>query len=254
MAWFSFFKKKSPELLNERINLKLIGSDMHSHLLPGIDDGSKTMEESIEMILALKELGYQKLICTPHVMYGYYHNTTEKILSVFEQLKQELILRKIDIDLGVSAEYNFDEELLARLEKKDLLTFGNSSYQYLLFECSYFNEPVGLDALIIEIFAKGYLPVLAHPERYPYFASNPQVYADLKSKGVLFQLNINSLTGMYSKGVQQTATWLVEQDYIDFIGTDVHKIEHIHQLHHSFKHPLIHELATSGRLMNTGIE
>ena len=254
MSLFSFFNKKKVSEKEYNINLSLIKTDIHSHLLPGIDDGSKNMEESIAMILELKKLGFEQLICTPHVMFGYYQNSTEKIIKSFESLKQELAIRKIDIQLGVSAEYNFDEELLIRLEANDIISFGNSDYQYLLFEFSYFNEPNGIDSLIKNIFEKGYIPVLAHPERYPYFAQNKDKYVDLKNKGVLFQLNINSLTGMYSIGAKQIAEWLIANDYIEFIGSDVHKIEHVHTLNNAFKLNNLHELVDSGRLMNSGIK
>lgn len=250
MGLFSFLSKKKSPYLAHNIDLELVRTDIHSHLLPGIDDGSKSMEDSISMIVALQQMGYQKLICTPHVMYGYYHNSTEKILNAYEQLKNEVQKRNIPVTLGVSAEYNFDEELIARLQKNDIISFGNSDYNYLLFEFSYFNEPNGIDTLITEIFAKGYIPVLAHPERYPYFVQNRDKYIELKQKGVLFQININSMSAMYGLGAKEAAEWLIENEYIDFIGTDAHKIEHVLELNKAFKLKKMHDLVNSGRLMN----
>ncbi len=249
MGLFSFFKKKDKKEENG-IDLSHIKCDIHAHLLPGIDDGSQNMEDSIAMIIRLKELGYQKLLCTPHVMDGYYQNETKDIVALYETLKNELKARNVDIQIDVAAEYNFDKEFLKRIESDDLLTFGNDDYQYLLFELSYFNEPMGISDVVTKIKEKGYIPVLAHPERYPYFAETTSKYKVLKDQGVLFQLNINSLNGLYPGTAKITAKWLIEQEMINFIGTDAHRIEHVNLLDDTFKFTDLHTLVNSGQLMN----
>ncbi|MFT6717587.1 MAG: protein-tyrosine phosphatase, partial [Saprospiraceae bacterium] len=197
MGLFSFFSKKKDEKREHNIDISVIKTDIHAHFLPALDDGSPNMEESIKMIEGMKALGYQKLICTPHVMHGYYQNSSEVILKSVEDLKEAVAEKGIDIQLEVSAEYNFDRELLKRLDEDDILSFGNDDYRYLLFELSYFNEPMGLNELIVKIKEKGYIPVLAHPERYPYFSETREKYAALQAQGVLFQINLNSLSGLY---------------------------------------------------------
>jgi len=250
MGLFSFFSKKKNEKKAHNIDVSLVKTDIHAHLLPALDDGSPDMEESVKMIEGMKVLGYEKLICTPHVMHGYYQNSSEIILKTFKELKQAVAEKGIDIQLEVSAEYNFDRELLKRLDDDDIISFGNDDYQYLLFELSYFNEPMGLDNLIVKIKEKDYIPVLAHPERYPYFSGSREKYSALQSKGVLFQMNINSLSGLYPGGAKPTAEWLIEQGMVQFIASDAHRTEHVELLNESLKFECLHSLAESGQLMN----
>jgi protein-tyrosine phosphatase len=253
MGLFSFFSKKKDEKREHNIDISVIKTDIHAHFLPALDDGSPNMEESIKMIEGMKALGYQKLICTPHVMHGYYQNSSEVILKSVEDLKEAVAEKGIDIQLEVSAEYNFDRELLKRLDEDDILSFGNDDYRYLLFELSYFNEPMGLNELIVKIKEKGYIPVLAHPERYPYFSETREKYAALQAQGVLFQINLNSLSGLYPGGAKPTAKWLIEQDMVQFIASDAHRIDHVRMLDDSFKHVCLHELVDAGGLMNRNV-
>lgn len=253
MGIFSFFSKKKDILNDENINLNFVQSDVHGHLLPELDDGSQSMEESIAMIKALQQLGYKKLTCTPHVMNGHYQNTTREIKDAHLALTTELNKQGIHIELNVAAEYNFDSELIKRLDENDILSFGNDDYQYLLFELSYFNEPMGLDEIIAKIKSKGYIPVLAHPERYPYFSRNRKMYTELQQKGVVFQMNINSLSGLYPGDAKVTAEWLMENDMIQFIGTDIHRIDHVEYLEKAFKFQSLHDYVNHGRLMNQSL-
>ena len=250
MGLFSFFSKKKETKRADNIDLSLVQTDMHAHLLPGIDDGSQDMEQSIAMIDGLQKLGYQKLICTPHVMYGHFQNSTATILDTLGRLKQELLTRNIHIDIDASAEYNFDQELKERLENDDILSFGNDDYRYLLFELSYYNEPIGLDELISKIKEKGYIPVLAHPERYPYFAMNTNKYQELANKGVLLQINLNSLSGLYPGAAKMAAEWLLDNELVHFIGTDAHRIDHVERLNDALKSEKLHNFIEKGNLMN----
>jgi protein-tyrosine phosphatase len=253
MGLFSFFSKKKDEKREDNIDITLIQTDIHAHILPGIDDGSPDMEASIKMVEGMKALGYQKLICTPHVMNGYYQNSSEVILATHQKLKQAVADRGIDIELEVSAEYNFDSELIERLNNDDIISFGNSDYQYLLFELSYLNEPMGFDELVVKIKEKGFVPVLAHPERYPYFSSNREKYREMQAQGVLFQININSLSSLYPGAAKPTAEWLIEQGMVQFIASDAHRADHVTLLNDSFKHESLHKLVEGGGLMNGSI-
>lgn len=254
MGLFSFFKKKKAIKLDHPISIFQVGTDIHAHFLPGLDDGAANMDSSIQMIREMANLGYKKLICTPHVMFGHYQNSTASILACLDELKKRIAEEKIEINIAASAEYNFDQELMRRIEQDDLLTFGNESYRFLLFELSYFNEPMGLPELVAKIKAKGISPLLAHPERYPYFADQRHKYKELKDMGVLFQININSLSGLYPGGAADTAAWLIDQEMVEFIGSDAHRIDHVQLLRESLKWEKLHQLVNSGKLMNQYIE
>jgi protein-tyrosine phosphatase len=213
--------KKADEELRTKPDLKV---DIHSHLLPGIDDGARTLEESLQMLTALSALGYRLVVTTPHVMADTYNNSTQKILQSLALLQKEAHQQKIDIDIRVAAEYYMDEELLARVKSNDILTIGS---RYLLFETSYFTKPNNFDELLYEIQAKGYEPLLAHPERYRYIEEPFSDYHQLKEKGVLFQLDLNSLSGHYGKSAQKKAHYLIENHMIDFVGSDAHRAKQI---------------------------
>lgn len=237
------FKKKITPLKD----LSALKTDIHSHLIPGIDDGAKTMEESIELIQELYKLGFRKLIITPHIMSDYFRNTPEIITHGLEQLRGELKNQQIDIEIEAAAEYYFDFEFLSKVEQGNLLTFGDN---YLLFELSYFSPPELLYDVIFKLQTSGYKPILAHPERYSYWHNNFDAFTKLKDKGVLFQLNINSLTGIYSHRTQKVAEQLVKRGMIDFVGTDTHNNESIKALNKALSNKYLIELLESGDLMN----
>jgi len=211
----SIFEKKSKDYKPEHYTI-----DLHSHLIPGIDDGVKTLDESIQIIQGIKNLGFNKIITTPHIMAHRFLNTKEIILDGCEKLKQELKNRNIDIELIASAEYYFDENFLELIENDDLLYFGKD--KYVLFELSYTNKPFGLEQTIFNLLSKGYRPILAHPERYSYFSSNFSKYDKLKQSGVRFQINLNSLIGFYGKKPKAAAKYLSDNGLIDFVGSDIH--------------------------------
>lgn len=250
MGLFSFFSKKKETKRAYNIDLNQVQIDMHAHLLPGIDDGSQNMEQSVNMIEGLRDLGYKKLICTPHVMYGHFQNSTSTILETLGKLKEELKRKNIDIQIEASAEYNVDQELMERLDNNDILSFGNEDYRYLLFELSYYNEPVGLNEVIAKIKEKGYIPVLAHPERYPYFAQKTGKYQELANNGVLLQINLNSLSGLYPGTAKMAAEWLLDNELVHFIGTDAHREDHVKLLNEAFKSEKLHSFLEKGNLMN----
>ncbi|MFN6943723.1 MAG: tyrosine-protein phosphatase [Cytophagaceae bacterium] len=199
---------------------------MHSHLLPGLDDGAETLEDSMELIREFVNLGFKKLITTPHIMGDFYKNTPEGIHEKLNLVREQIKKENLDISLDAAAEYYLDEWFIKKLDKpENLLSFGN---KYLLFETSYINEPVHLDEAIFQIKSSGFQPVLAHPERYTYLYSDFKKFIALFEKGIYFQLNLNSLSGYYSKTAQIYAQKLVDNNMVNFVGTDCHGIRHMH--------------------------
>ena len=203
-------------------------TDMHSHLLPGLDDGAETMAHSLELLRELRDLGFKKLIMTPHVMGDFYKNTPEGIRAALTELRAAAAAAGLaDVQLECAAEYYLDEWLGQKLAAgTELLSFGGER-NYLLFETSYMNEPFNLQATIFELKAAGYRPVLAHPERYTYFYGRLAEIRKLREEyGVLLQLNLNSLAGYYSPAARRVAEQLIDERLIDFVGTDTHHLRH----------------------------
>jgi len=198
--------------------------DIHSHLLPGIDDGVKTLKESIEIIKRFKSLGYQRLITTPHIFSDIYPNTIEIIQEKLYIVQNELKKESIDIVIEASAEYYLDMKFLELIEDDELLPFKGN---YILFETPCTSKLIILDVAIKNIINKGYIPVLAHPERYSYlYSDNLERYKELKRMGVLFQVNLKSLQS-HSKSMRKTALKLIKAGLVDFIGSDVHRMRDI---------------------------
>jgi protein-tyrosine phosphatase len=215
---FDWFKKKST------FNQPLL-VDMHSHLLPGIDDGAKTIEESEELIRSFSALGYKKLITTPHVMSDAYRNTPEIIFQKLGDVRSMLKEKNIQVELEAAAEYYLDEAFFEMVTKdQPLLTFGKN---YLLFETNFLTEPFQLKEFIFKAITKGYKVILAHPERYLYLQTNFSKIEDLLSRGVLLQLNMSSISGYYSKEAQRTAFKLIDRGWVHWLGSDCHNINHL---------------------------
>jgi protein-tyrosine phosphatase len=215
---FNWFRK------NKISSLPPLKVDMHSHLLPGLDDGVSTFEEAEEIILRFMELGYSRIITTPHVMSDAYRNTPAGINQKLEELKKYLVQKKMDIEVSAAAEYYLDESLFKMVETgQPLLTFGE---KYLLFETNFITEPFTLKEFIFLATTKGYKLILAHPERYLYLQNNLDKVQDLLDRGVLLQMNISSLTGYYSRPVQQMAFKLIDHGMIHWLGSDCHHLQH----------------------------
>lgn len=222
---FSFFSRSKKSV---RVPF---ASDLHSHLLPGLDDGVKTFDEAVRVINILQELGFQRAITTPHVMSDSYRNTTEGIISKQNELNTFLKKSNISFEVNAAAEYYLDEVLLERIESGyPLLTFGKN---YLLFETNYLTEPYILKDFIFRATTKGYLPVLAHPERYHFMTLAKA--EDLVDRGVLLQANLLSLCGYYAKPIQRMVEKLIEKKWIHFLGSDCHNLEHATKLADAFR-------------------
>src|SRR3989304_2304283 len=160
-----------------------VTTDMHSHLIPGIDDGAKTTEDSIRLIQGLQTLGYARLITTPHITGDHYKNTPEIILTGLNALQQVLAERKIEVSLHAAAEYFLDEWFLKKLQQGKLLSFGSENY--VLVETGFLNKPANFTQIISEIKSAGYKPILAHPERYLYLYDDFNHYFRLRESGIL---------------------------------------------------------------------
>lgn len=193
-------------------------ADMHSHLIPGIDDGVKTNQQALETIRKMMDLGYEKFVTTPHIMSDTYPNTPEEIREGLSSLNDFLTSANVGVEVTAAAEYYLDEYTMKAVnEPEPMMTFGD---KYLLFETNYLSEPFILKEFVFAATSKGYKPVLAHPERYQYMTMEKA--QDLVDRGVLLQLNLLSLSGFYMKPVQKLAEKLVENKMIRFIGSDCH--------------------------------
>lgn len=220
-----FFLKKKKIELSDFFTSHFV--DIHSHLLPGIDDGAKDLEKSIELIKTMRSYGIKNFITTPHVLGNVYPNSSSVILEKLEEVKAEIKKQNLDVKISAAAEYMLDENFSELLEKDDILTLKDN---YILVEMSYFNAPLNLYEVLFEIQLKGYKPILAHPERYNFFHNDFESYYKLKKQGCLFQLNLLSLTPQYGKNVQQIAQKLLKLGMIDFVGTDTHHSQHLELL------------------------
>ena len=217
---FSFLFGKS-EKSSGSFDYSSIVVDMHSHVLPGIDDGAKTPEDSVELIKKMMELGIKKVIATPHIMIDFYRNTPETIGNALTILKAELVKQGIDIPVEAAAEHYFDETFEARVENGPIMTMGDN---HVLFEFSFINQPPNTYSVIQKLHDKGYKPILAHPERYQYL--DLDMLRNLHSWGLDFQLNTISLTGYYGKEITKMAEDLVDNRLLDFISSDMHHLRH----------------------------
>ena len=208
----SFFKKQ-----NQRANIPL-KTDIHSHLLAGLDDGVKSWNEAERIVRTLQEIGIERIITTPHIMSDTYPNQPAIILQKANELRRLLAQKKLSIELQAAAEYYLDETVYSKLiQKEPLLTFGE---RYLLFETNFISEPYLLKDFIFQGSAQGYRLVLAHPERYGYMTLAKA--EDLRNRGVLFQVNTLSIVGYYSKPIQKFAHQLIERGWVEFLGSDCH--------------------------------
>lgn len=216
----SFFKK-TPKLTFAEI-LKV---DIHSHLIPGIDDGSPDMNTSISFLENLLELGYKKVITTPHIMTDFHPNNSKIILDGLAALKVELKKKNIKIEVEAAAEYFLDTHFEKLIIDNDILSFGTK--KYVLFEMSFISPSPNFEDTIFNLLTKGYTPILAHPERYNYWHENNRIFPYIRELGCLMQINIPSLLGYYGKPTKNLAYSLIKAGYIDFLGTDMHHDRHL---------------------------
>ena len=242
MIMFSFFKKE-----NKQNKGPFLEIDLHSHLIPGIDDGSRSMDESLTLLKGMQDLGYKEVITTPHIMADTYRNTPETIKTGLKQLRDASLTNGIDIAIEAAAEYYLDDGFHDLLNKGEMLTLHEN---YLLFETSYIAKPLYMEEMIFEISSAGYKPVLAHPERYRYIKDPQKEFERLKELGVFFQVNLNSFGGHYGRSAQIHADFLSKNGFIDFLGSDVHHIKHVNTLSDIFYSNAYKKIFTHNTILN----
>lgn len=242
--WFEKNKQVDP------IDFGKIRVDMHSHLIPGIDDGAPDVAVAIDLVRGLETLGYKKLITTPHVMSDFYRNTSDDIKRGEELMRKELAGAGVNVGLQAAAEYYCDDHFESLIARKDLLTFGDN---YVLFELPFAQPSSNMKNAIFEMQMAGYKPILAHPERYGYWHTDFEQYQSLVDKDVLLQLNINSLNGVYSPTVKKTAMRLLDEGLISFVGTDCHHHGHLESLTESSRNPSLHTALEKGQILNASL-
>ncbi len=245
---FSIFKKKK----TVTVDLSALEADMHSHLLPGIDDGSPDLATSLELIKGLQELGFQRLVTTPHILWDMYRNEAAGIQALLESLQGPVHENGLTVKLKAAAEYYLDEHFDSLLANDTpLLTIKDN---WVLVEFSFVIAPIDLKQKLFNLQIKGYQPVLAHPERYNYLQNQKHLYDEFRDAGCLFQVNLLSLSGYYGKAPQELALYFLKKKYVDLLGTDLHHARHLNALRSSpqlMDH--VHSLLDSGKLLNPGL-
>ncbi len=220
---FNLFKKKDALITSSNFNW--LFQDIHSHLLPGIDDGSPDVDTSIHLLRGLSQAGIHDFICTPHIISDMYRNTPETISKALSILEEACAANNLNVKLSAAAEYMVDDGFISKLENGEkLLTLEKN---YLLIEFPYYTLPSRLSEITFQILSNNYNPVLAHPERYHYYHKDFEVFFKLKEAGFLLQVNLLSITGYYGKLVAKAAKFILENDLASFVGTDLHHENHL---------------------------
>jgi tyrosine-protein phosphatase YwqE len=229
--------------------------DVHCHLLPAVDEGPKTVQESLVLIQQLFQLGFRKLILTPHIMEGFYPNSVEHIKAQVVLLREQLLAHNIEVEIVAGAEYYLDQQFLRLLlGKHEMLYFkGTNANKYILFETQHLHEPKQLFECIKRIHRRGFIAVLAHPERYHYLQHNRILVHQLFKLGVLFQVNINSFSGYYGNASRELAEYLSVAKMIHFLATDCHKKEHIEMLQKTMNSTIYPTLLAAKTVLNNQI-
>lgn len=224
---------------SKEINLSPIGLDLHSHLIPGIDDGVETIEQAVDMLTKMQELGYTKAITTPHVMWDMYKNTPDTILNGLADIRLAARKAGLTIEVDAAAEYFIDEHFVSMLTNGDrILTLPGNR---VLVELPYSTQLMNTSETLFYIIEKGYRPVLAHPERYTYFYSDPSIYKKLCDQGCELQVNMLSLGSYYGEKVHKMAVTLLKQGLITYIGTDAHRYQHLDLINKTDKGGWLHK-------------
>jgi len=214
---FSFFKKKAPVVSD----INWLGVDIHSHILPGIDDGSKDLNQSLSYVRQMQELGFESLYCTPHIYTELYPNTAETIFPALQSVKDGLIAENLTIPVGAAAEHMVDYSFEV---SDNHLCLPD---KHILIEMSYLSETPGIEKVIFDLQIKGYNVILAHPERYNFYHQTIQRYHRLREMGCLFQLNLLAVTGYYGKEVKQASDYLLKNKLYDLAASDLHHDKHM---------------------------
>lgn len=223
MLFDFFFKPKELQPLP-------FSTDMHSHVLPGLDDGSPDIETTLRLLERMSDLGYRRIFASPHSTQDVFENTPQIIAEPFAATKQAVAELGLPIELHHHMEYRLDEFFMQQLEADNIVTLPD---KYILVENSFAIEPWGMDSIVASLLNSGLKPILAHPERYSYYAQrNRKKYDQLRSMGLYFQVNLLSLSGYYGKLERETALYLLKNHMVQFVGSDIHREGHIASISH----------------------
>lgn len=240
---FNFFsKKRQPQPL-------FFNTDIHNHIVPGIDDGSPDVETSVELVEKMASWGLKKILASPHITYGTFENTPQTISEAFDKVEKAVRERGIDVELGYSAENRIDDLFIKNFGEGNLLTLPGN---IVLVENSYMQEPWNLDQLLFDMQVKGLRPVLVHPERYSYYYGKKDRYETIHNAGVDFQINILSLAGYYGPAEKKIAEHLIQKGFVDYLGTDLHRRAHAQAISEylASKDYEKHRAALDGKIQN----
>lgn len=221
---FNLFKRTKD---HQAVQSFPVTTDIHSHILPGIDDGSPDITTSLKLVKGLYDLGYRKLVATPHIIGDFYRNNPLIINRKLEAVKNACREAGIDIELSAAAEYMLDDYFLQILKQKEVLPVHAN---LILTELPYSVMPMNVNEIVFEIITAGYKPILAHPERYFYYHRDFDEYFRLKELGFSLQVNLLSITGYYGAPVAKAAKFIFENGLADFVGTDMHHVRHLEAL------------------------
>ena len=196
--------------------------DFHTHILPNIDDGSKSVEETFNLIKEAETAGFDTIISTSHYMEEYFETSNEEKRIWINTLNQKLKEQNINVQLYLGNEIFINDHIVEGITENKIYTLNNS--KYLLFELPFHNQILGLADIVYEMKVQGYIPILAHPERYSYFQENYKLVDELKEEGLLFQCNYASILGFYGKEAEKLLKYMLKNEYVDYLGTDIHHI------------------------------
>jgi protein-tyrosine phosphatase len=244
---FKLFSKPS----QSKPDYSMIGVDMHSHLLPGIDDGSPDLETSLKLIRGMMELGFTKFITTPHIMWDMYRNDRDIILAKLELVREAVQKEGLAVEINAAAEYFLDDHVAGLVKNNEPLLTVSGNLVLTEFSMAYPSH--SLKDVLFDMQMQGYQPIIAHPERYIYLEQNKEFYEELKDIGCLFQLNILSLAGYYGKTVQELAQYLLKKGQYDLVGTDLHSFRHLDALQNPSLSAPLQKLMDSGKIKNKGL-
>jgi protein-tyrosine phosphatase len=225
---FGIFKTKVKSATQQPLKV-----DLHSHLLPGLDDGVKSFDESLQVLRRFVSFGISRVITTPHIMSDVYRNSAATIIPKLEELRKVAADENLPVRIDAAAEYYLDEGLMKALRENERLLKIND--EYLLFETNFLSEPLYLRDFIFEAMTKGHKLILAHPERYVYLQQDFSKAEDLLNRGVLLQLNLSSLNGHYSKPAQKLAEKLIDRGWVHWLATDCHQPQQLDILAHAMQ-------------------
>ena len=216
MSFISRLFNSSSENSSEINDFSGLVNDIHSHFLPGIDDGASTINDSLNLGKAFLEMGYKKVITTPHIMSDFYKNGPHNLLDKLVEVQNFIKENNVNIELEVAAEYMIDDAFEDKIKNNELLSFGGDN-KYILVEMPFLEEARNFKTVIFELQILGYKPILAHPERYTYYHQKKEKYDELTDKGILLQLNNLSLIGYYSPHVLKAAEYIIDKKLHSFV-------------------------------------